>query len=104
VILYVKSRFFFITRGVQLDNGVDPPSLFWTHSSISFDYVSFWYPFLEHLNIGVRLRIEADLGTSSLCEQERYYFQERRCTKDPHQIEPPSHNSANKFNPPIPSQ
>jgi hypothetical protein len=28
VILYVKSRFFYIVRGVQVDNGVDPP---WTH-------------------------------------------------------------------------
>ena len=27
VILYVKSRFVIIARGVQLDNGVDPPCI-----------------------------------------------------------------------------
>jgi hypothetical protein len=28
VILYVKSRFFFIARGIQLDNGVTSPWVF----------------------------------------------------------------------------
>ena len=35
VILYVKSRFVIIARGVQLDNGVDPPCTYYIISTKS---------------------------------------------------------------------
>ena len=52
MILYVKSRFVIIARGVQLDNGVDPPWSIWVDCMVmmtirmvlSYARRMFWYP------------------------------------------------------------